>query len=236
MSSEAPRILVVDDHPDIREPLAAYLRRHGLDVRTAADGACLRAQLAQQAFSLIVLDVMLPDEDGLSLCTFATRTYGTPVILLTAKAATPDRIAGLQIGADDYVVKPFDPGELLARIQAVLRRAGSPSAAPGGRFQLAKWVLDAGRRELRDACGAQVALSDSEFQLLFVLAAHANQVLSRDRLLDLMQRNNQQVFDRAIDTQISRLRRKLEDDPRRPGLIKTAWGNGYTLVGDVRPL
>ena len=232
------RILVVDDHADIREPLAAYLQRQGWRVATAGSAAGMYAQLASQSFDLVVLDVMLPDADGLQLCTYVTETHGVPVILLTAKATLRDRVAGLQTGADDYVVKPFEPSELVARIHVVLRRQSRAAAPAARKLRLAfdGWVLDLARRELSNHAAQAVALSEAEFQLLAVLVAHANEVLSRERLLDLTQRNEQQVFDRSIDTQISRLRRKLETDPRRPALIKTAWGNGYIFVADVTPL
>lgn len=233
------RVLVVDDHADIREPLAAYLGRQGLAVSIAADAQQARHLLRHLPFDIVVLDIMLPDEDGLSLCRHVMRTLDTPVILLTAMAAPPDRVAGLETGADDYVVKPFDPAELVARIRTVLRRhrRGAPAArvAPV-RFSFDGWIFDAARRELVDPAGQPVLLSEAEHQLLAVLVARPNVVLSRDQLLDLTQRDGQQVFDRSIDTQISRLRRKLEADPRRPEMVKTAWGNGYLFVADVRPL
>jgi two-component system OmpR family response regulator len=238
-AARAPaRVLVVDDHADIREPLAQYLVRCGLQVAGAASAAGMHAQLAAQRFDLVVLDIMLPDADGLSLCRHVSGTLGLPVILLTARAALPDRVAGLQTGADDYVVKPFEPSELLARIQAVLRRQSRAAAAPARatRLRFDGWTFDLARRSLHDVADQPLPLSEAEFQLLAVLVAHANEVLSRDRLLDLTQRSAQSVFDRSIDTQISRLRRKLEADPRRPALIKTAWGNGYIFVADVRPL
>lgn len=230
------RVLVVDDHADIREPLAEYLRRNGLQVATAADGPEARAMLAGASFDLIVLDIMLPGEDGISLCRFVSLTLGVPVIFLTAMAAPHQRVAGLETGADDYVVKPFDPAELVARIRTVLRRQARTAQAARPRLGFLGWVLDMGRRELFDAAGRPVVLSEAEFQMLGVLAAHPNTVLSRERLLDLTQRSDLEVFDRSVDTQISRLRRKLEVDPRRPSLIKTAWGNGYLFVADVRAL
>ncbi len=235
----SPRVLVVDDHADIREPLADYLRRNGLHVTTAANAVEARAMLDAQAFDLIVLDIMLPGEDGLSLCRFVTPTLGIPVIFLSAMAESHQRVTGLETGADDYVVKPFDPPELVARIRTVLRRkvrASRPPAAQEPRFGFAGWVLDVARRELIDVAGRPVPLSEAEFQMLGVLVRHPNTVLTRERLLDLTQRGDLEVFDRSVDTQISRLRRKLEADPRRPALIKTAWGNGYLFVADVRML
>lgn len=237
-AAAAPRVLVVDDHESIRTPLAAYLHREGLQVATAASATAMQAQLAAASFDLVVLDRMLPDGDGLQLCEQLGETHGLPVILLTARAALADRVAGLRTGADDYVVKPFEPAELLARIHAVLRRQARAArpARTDARLCFDGWCFAPARRELRDPDGAQVPLGEAEFQLLKVLVHHANQVLSRDRLLDLTQRGEQTVFDRSIDTQISRLRRKLEADPRRPTLIKTAWGNGYIFVADVRAL
>jgi two-component system OmpR family response regulator len=232
----APRVLVVDDHAEIRDALSAYLRRQGMEVVTAANAAGMHLQLVQHSVDLIVLDIMLPDQDGLSLCQQLSGSLGTPVILLTARAGLQDRIAGLQHGADDYVVKPFEPSELVARIHAVLRRQArpAPAASSGALLGFDGWVFDAARRTLTDPHGQPVAMSEAEFQLLSVFMGHANEVLSRDRLLDLTQRRDQRVFDRSIDTQVSRLRRKLEADPRHPKMLKTAWGNGYIFVADVR--
>ena len=234
--SGSARVLVVDDHADIRDSLAAYLRRNGLDVATAADASEARTMLAERPFDLIVLDIMLPGEDGMSLCRFVSPKLGVPIIFLTAMAAPHQRVAGLEIGADDYVVKPFDPPELVARIRTVLRRQARTVRPVEPRLGFEGRVLDMGRRELLDATGLPVQLSETEFQMLSVLVAHPNTVLTRERLLDLTQRGDLEVFDRSVDTQISRLRRKLEVDPRRPSLIKTAWGNGYLFVADVRVL
>lgn len=235
-------ILVVDDHPDICEPLVAYLRRQGLQASMALNATQARALLDRQVFDLVVLDVMMPGEDGLSLCRHIGARLGTPVILLTAMSASQDRIRGLEIGADDYVVKPFDPHELLARIRSVLRRlTRQPGAAHGTpavprpvrRYVFDSWTLDVERRELLDQHGASVTLSSVEYRLLHALLAHPNTVLSRDRLLDLTAGSDAQSFDRSIDSQVSRLRKKLEPDPRRPSLLKTIWGNGYLLAAQV---
>ncbi|MFJ3058578.1 response regulator [Herbaspirillum sp. NPDC087042] len=239
-------ILVVDDHPDICEPLAAYLRRQGLQVSMAFSAAQARALLQAQAFDLVVLDVMMPGEDGLSLCRHIGEHLGTPVILLTAMAASSDRVRGLDTGADDYVVKPFDPPELLARIRSVLRRLArqltGPALAPAPvlslplpvrRYLFDTWTLDVERRELLDSAGASVTLSSVEYRLLRVLVEHPNTVLSRDRLLDLTAGTEALAFDRSIDSQVSRLRKKLESDPRKPSLLKTIWGNGYLLAAQV---
>ncbi|WP_312519098.1 response regulator [Massilia sp.] len=235
------RILVVDDHADIRDPLAAYLRRHDLDVLTAADAACARTLLRQHQVDLVVLDIMLPGEDGLSLCRHLASTTATPVILLTAMADQADRVAGLEMGADDYVVKPFDPRELVARIKGMLRRLGQLGRAAGNwraprSYSFAHWTLDMDRRELRDANGEPVALSGAEFRLLSVLVERAGTVLSRDELLDLTRDGDVQNFDRSIDSQVSRLRKKLESDPRKPRLLKTSWGDGYVFTADVKAL
>lgn len=229
-------LLVVDDHRSIRDPLAAYLRRQGFDVTTASDGVETRARLLEQRFDLVVLDRMLPGEDGLSLCRHIGQAFGTPVILLTAKAEHADRITGLDQGADDYVTKPFSVDELVARIRSVLRRtAGQVASTRGvesGRLRFAGWSLDLLHRQLHDPLGVEVVLSTMEFRLLSVFLERPNQVLSRDDLLDLSRRDNVS-FDRSIDSQISRLRRKLENDPRHPTLLKTIWGDGYLLATTV---
>ncbi|QBE64091.1 response regulator [Pseudoduganella lutea] len=235
----ADHILVVDDHPDIRSSLAAYLRRQGLAVSTAADAAQAGALLLKERFDLIVLDVMMPGEDGLSLCRRISGTLDTPVILLTAMHTSADKVAGLDSGADDYVVKPFDPPELVARIRTVLRRWRRPAApaafavttADGYAFN--GWFLDTGKHELFDPEGQPAALSSAEYRLLRVLVEHPGTVLSRDRLMDLTGSGDALAFDRSIDSQVSRLRKKLEPDPRRPGLLKTVWGNGYLFAATV---
>jgi two-component system, OmpR family, response regulator len=233
-----PHILVVDDHRDIREPLAAYLRKHGMRVSQAADAAAARHSLAKHAIDLIVLDIMMPGEDGLSLCRHVRETHDMPVILLTAMADETDRIVGLEVGADDYVVKPFNPRELLARVKNVLRRANTlpkqRDATAAKRFAFDRWTLDTGRRELVGHDGIAVVLSTGEFRLLHALVQRPRLVLSRDQLLDLTSGRGAQLFDRSIDNQISRLRRKVERDPADPQLIKTIWGDGYQLAADVR--
>ena len=235
----SPHILVVDDHRDIRDLVAKYLTRHGLRVSTAEGGLAMKRLLKASAVDLVVLDVMMPGEDGLSLCRHLRETTDLPVILLTAMAEETDRVIGLEIGADDYVTKPFNPRELLARIKAVLRRAQSlppqRGAAPSGRLRFGPWTFDPARRELLDVEGTAVPLSTAEFQLLGAFLAHPKRVLSRDQLLDLTQGRAAKVFDRSIDNQVSRLRRKIEADPKKPALIKTVWGGGYTLAAEVEP-
>lgn len=233
--SAADHILVVDDHPDIRSSLAAYLRRQGLAVSTAADAAEAGALLRKDRFDLIVLDVMMPGEDGLSLCRRVSGTLDTPVILLTAMHTSADKVAGLNSGADDYVVKPFDPPELVARIRTVLRRWRRAATPATGGYAFDGWFLDLGKHELFDPDGQPAALSSAEYRLLRVLVEHPGTTLSRDRLMDLTGGGDALAFDRSIDSQVSRLRKKLEPDPRRPSLLKTVWGNGYLFAATVTP-
>ncbi|SNS77692.1 MULTISPECIES: response regulator [unclassified Azospirillum] len=241
MSSEAPHILVVDDHRDIRETLGRFLEKHGMRITTAEDAAMARRRLRAAAVDLIVLDVMMPGEDGLSLFRHIRETMDTPVIFLTAIGEPMDRIVGLEMGADDYVTKPFEPRELLARIRAVLRRSHSLPVGGGRkrgeetRLAFDRWVLDLARRELTGEDGVVVSLSTAEFSLLEALVRHPNMVLSREQLLDLTKGREADVFDRSIDNQVSRLRRKIEPDSRNPSLIKTVWGGGYCLAAAVTP-
>ena len=240
MSEARPHILVVDDERSIREPLAAYLERNGFRVTQAANADEARARLAAYAIDLVVLDIMMPGEDGLSLCRHIRATGDTPVILLTAMVEETDRIVGLEMGADDYVLKPFNPRELLARMKAVLRRAGAGGARvrpdETSSYAFGEWVLKTGERVLVDREGLSVPLSTGEYNLLLALVTHPRQVLTRDQLLDLTQGREAAAFDRSIDNQVSRLRRKLEADPKEPALIKTVWGGGYTLASDVTRL
>jgi two-component system OmpR family response regulator len=233
----APHIAVVDDHRDIRDLVGKYLTRHGYRVSVAENAVALRRLLERSAFDLVVLDVMMPGEDGLSLCRHLRGTTDVPVILLTAMAEETDRIVGLEIGADDYVTKPFNPRELLARIKAVLRRVNSLPPQRGRQkvkaLRFDRWLLDVGRRELVGQDGVAVALSTAEFRLLHAFLDHAGLVLSRDQLLDLTVGRAADPFDRSIDNQVSRLRKKIEADPRTPALIKTHWGGGYSFVAEV---
>lgn len=235
-----PHILVVDDDHEIRELLARFLAKHGLHVSTARDGAEMIKLLDAHGIDLVVLDLMMPGEDGLSL-TRRLRTQGCtlPIIMLTAMAEDTDRIVGLEMGADDYLPKPFNPRELLARIKAVLRRAPAESEAPGPtsggghRLRFNGWVLDMATRDLTDPDGVVLTLSAGEFDLLRAFVEHPRRVLSRDQLLDLARGRQAIPFDRSIDIQVSRLRRKLNDDPKEPQLIKTVRGGGYLFTPDV---
>ena len=242
MNSAAPattttRVLVVDDEAALREPLSDYLVRQGFVAVQAASAAEARSRLAGESFDIVLLDIMMPGEDGLSLCRHLAETRKLPVIFITARGEATDRIVGLEIGADDYVVKPFDPRELVARIRSVLRRA---ARQPDDEAQAAEfcyafdgWKLDPLRRRLIDREGAVVPISTAEFRLLVAFLDHPRQVLDRDRLLDMVQGREAHLFDRAVDNQISRLRRKIERDSRNPALIQTVWGGGYMLAAEV---
>ncbi len=233
----APHIAIVDDHRDIRDLVGRYLQKHGYRTSLAESAAAFRRLQERNAFDLVVLDVMMPGEDGLSLCRYLREQTAIPVIMLTAMAEETDRIVGLELGADDYLSKPFNPRELLARIKAVLRRVHS---LPPQRGQISarevrfdRWSLNVGRRELTGEDGMAVPLSTAEFRLLSVFLDHAGLVLSRDQLLDLTVGRSAEPFDRAIDNQVSRLRKKIEQDPRSPALIKTHWGGGYSFSAEV---
>ena len=229
-------VLLVDDEAALREPLAEYLIRQGFAVTQAASAAQARSHLRGQTPDLVLLDIMMPGEDGLSLCRHLAESRSIPTILLTAKGEATDRIVGLEIGADDYVVKPFDPRELVARIRSVLRRAarGSAPLAENELFEFDGWQLDPLKRRLRNSEGAAVAISSAEFRLLMAFLENPRRVLDRDRLLDMVQGREAHLFDRAVDNQISRLRRKIEVDSRNPQLIQTVWGGGYMLAADVK--
>jgi two-component system, OmpR family, response regulator len=230
------RLLLVDDEAALREPLAEYLSRQGFAVRQAVSAAEARSRLREELPDLVLLDIMMPGEDGLSLCRHLAESHAVPTILLTARGEATDRIVGLEIGADDYVVKPFEPRELVARIRSVLRRASRGGTAPAEDelFEFDGWRLDPLKRRLSDPEGALVSISSAEFRLLLAFLEHPRQVLDRDRLLDMVQGREAHLFDRAVDNQISRLRRKVEADSRNPTLIQTVWGGGYMLAADVR--
>ena len=230
-------LLVVDDHPEIRQSLSRYLRQQGFRVSAAEGGSQMRQVMRDANVDLVILDVMMPGEDGLSLCRHLVAEGAAPVILLTALSDQTDQIIGLELGADDYVTKPFNPRELLARIRAVLRRVHSlpPQRQMPGKARLCfgGWVLDQAQRRLTDPVGTEVPLSNTEFLLLGALASRSGRVLSRDQLLDLTRGREAGVYDRAIDNQVLRLRRKIEQDPAHPEIIKTVWGGGYLFALDV---
>lgn len=231
-----PHVLVVEDARDIREPLARYLREHGYRTSTAPDALAARKIMRGSAIDLVVLDIMMPGEDGLSLCRSIRETSQLPVILLTARGEEVDRIIGLEMGADDYIPKPFSPRELVARIAAVLRRTQAlpPRQKPpeSERIQFGEWMLDTGQRELIGSDGIAQALSSGEFSLLRALIERPKIALTRNQLLDLTKGRDAELFDRSIDNHVSRLRRKIEPDPKNPRYIKTVWGGGYLFAVD----
>ncbi len=233
-----PHILIVDDHHEIRELVARVLGREGFRATAVADGKAMRKALLDGRYDLILLDLMLPGEDGLSLCRAVRAESDVPIIMLTAKGEEVDKVIGLEMGADDYLPKPFGSRELIARIRAVLRRgpsdpsrAGKPQAVR--RYQFDRWVLDTESRDLLRADGVTVPLSTGEYDLLLALVERPQRVLSREQLLDLARGRAAVAFDRSIDTQVSRLRRKLELDAADPKLIKTIWGGGYMFTPAV---
>ncbi|EKP0260976.1 response regulator [Aeromonas sobria] len=237
MNQGNTHILVVDDHSEIRDLLKRFLEQHGLRVSCARDGKEMKRLLEEREFDLLVLDLMMPGEDGLTLCRELRVKSSLPIIMLTAMGEETDRIIGLEMGADDYLAKPFNPRELLARIKAVMRRTQAetqPAAETLTRdLRFDRWLLDINRRELVDEDGVGLSLSTAEFDLLKVFLERPQRVLSRDQLLDLARGREAVAFDRAIDTLVSRLRRKLERDPKNPELIKTIWGGGYMFSTDV---
>jgi two-component system OmpR family response regulator len=233
-------LLVVDDDPEIRDLLSRFLKKHDFRVDTAADGRQMFERLADGRYDLVVLDLMLPGEDGLSLCRRLRAKSDLPVVMLTAMGEEIDRIVGLEVGADDYIGKPFNPRELLARIRAVLRRVGAaPTGVDAGDAEagvilaFAGWRLDLQRRELRAPGGVLVVLTAGEFDLLAVLADRPGRVLTRDQLLDMTRGREALPFDRSVDVQLSRLRRKIEVDPKNPAFIKTVRGGGYLFAAVV---
>jgi two-component system OmpR family response regulator len=237
MMTTADHILIVDDDAETRNLLQAYLQKQGYRATTAADGRGLRKALETGRPDLIVLDLMLPGEDGLELCRHLRAGSNLPVIMLTARGDDTDRIVGLEMGADDYLAKPANPRELLARIKSVLRRARTlpenlePEAVKAFRF--AGWALDVATRNLTAPDGVVVPLSGTEFKLLRIFLAHPDRVLTRDQLIDFMISRDAGPFDRAIDVQVSRLRQRLRDDAREPRIIKTVRGKGYVLAAKV---
>src|SRR5262245_26758479 len=241
MHAQAPymdlntRILVVDDDPDLRKLIGDFLAGHGYRVAVAENALAMRQAIEADRPDLVILDVMMPGEDGLSAARRLIHENGPPVIMLSALGSDTDRIIGLEVGADDYLPKPCNPRELLARVRAVLRRRSAQEPASevvSSRYEFAGWRLDLMRRELRDPSGTFINLSDGEFALLRTFVEHPQRVLSRDQLLDITRGNNAEVYDRAIDSQISRLRRKLNERADTE-LIRTIRNEGYMLLAKV---
>jgi len=234
----ADHILVVDDDAEIRTLLGTYLQKNGYRASVAADGQAMWAALAKSAVDLIVLDVMMPGDDGLTLCRKLRADSDTPVIMLTARGEETDRIVGLEIGADDYLAKPFSPRELLARIKSVLRRYRSLPrnlrADESREIEFAGWRLDPVKRHLVSPAGVLTSLSGAEYQLLKVFLSHPNHVLTRDQLMLLSKGHEADPLDRSIDINVSRLRHRLGDDPADPAIIKTVRGEGYVLTVPVK--
>ena len=237
MNSDTAHILVVDDQQEICDVVEEYLQSEGYRVSTAADGGGMRKVMGQGPVDLVILDLMLPGEDGLTLARSLRDESNVGIIILTGRGETVDRIIGLEMGADDYLPKPFHLRELLARVKSVLRRVQTRVAerpAPArSRVRFSGWLLDLASRELVSPGGEEVRLTTGEFDLLAAFVNNANQVLTRDRLLDLARNREAGPFDRTIDVQVGRLRRKLEDDPQRPSLIKTVRGSGYIFTPSV---
>jgi two-component system OmpR family response regulator len=238
--TDLPHILVVDDDREIRTLLSDYLQKNGYRATAVAEGKAMRRVLEQSHVDLIVLDLMLPGDDGLKLCRDLRATSQVPVIMLTALGEEIDRIIGLEVGSDDYLTKPFSPRELLGRIKAVLRRSvhtpRDPLESKVNGYAFAGWRLDTTARSLTHEDGRYVALSGAEFRLLAILLAHPKRVLSRTQLMELLRGRDADPFDRSIDVRISRLRQTLGDDARAPLIIKTVYGEGYVIGVPVVPV
>ncbi|OEC53251.1 response regulator [Pseudomonas sp. AP42] len=236
-SVNVSRLLIVDDDVEVLALLKKFFVQHAYEVDVAADGEAMWAAIAQQRPDTIILDLMLPGEGGLSLCQKVRAQFGIPIIMLTAMGELSDRIVGLELGADDYLTKPFAPRELLARLRAVQRRAGQAVSAADERSRpviaFAGWHLDITCRELRSPEGVMIPLSGGEFDLLVVFLEHPQRILTRDQLIDLTHGQGHDAFDRSIDVQVSRLRRKIEPDCKRPDLIRTVRNGGYLFTAPV---
>ena len=233
----APRVLVVDDDPMVREMVCDYLAKHDVRVTAASDGRAMQSALDGEVVDLIVLDLKLRTEDGMQIARRLRESSTIPIIMLTGRNDEADRVMGLELGADDYITKPFSPRELLARVRTVLRRRkaevrqGRPEGIRAYRFD--GWELNLNTRKLMAPDGKVLAMSKGEFNLLVVLLGAPNRILSRDQILDLSRLHNDEVYNRAVDLQIMRLRRKLEPDPANPRYIKTERGNGYIFSVNV---
>ncbi|MSO89247.1 MAG: response regulator [Rhodospirillaceae bacterium] len=232
-----PHILVVDDDGEIRDLLSRFLAKHGFKVTTTGDGRQMAAALDANPIDLVILDLMLPGEDGLSICRGIRQHSAIPIIMLTAMGDDADRIVGLEIGADDYVPKPFNPRELLARVKAVLRRSEGNDRTRGVRggnaYRFEGWILDSMRRELVAPDGRLVNLTGGEFDLLIAFVEHPKRILTRDQILDLTRGRNATPFDRSVDILVSRLRQKIEPDSKEPKFIKTVRAAGYVFAAAV---
>ena len=232
----AVTILLVDDERTLREPLVDYLVGQGFVVLEAESAAAARSLLREKKADLALVDIMMPGEDGLSLTRHLIETQNLPTILLTAMGEATDRIVGLEIGADDYVTKPFEPRELVARIRSVLRRAGRNHADQeddDAAYRFEGWQLDPLKQRLTDPEGSVIPISTAEFRMLRAFLDHPRAVLDRDRLLDMVQGREAHLFDRAVDNQVSRLRRKIEEDSKQPHFIQTVRGGGYRFAAEV---
>jgi two-component system OmpR family response regulator len=232
----AERVLIVEDDPEVREMMGEYLETHGYQVTLCGNGEAMRQAVAESVPQVVLLDLNLPGEDGLSLARWLRGNHDVAIIMVTASAEVVDRVVGLEVGADDYLSKPFDPRELRARIKSVLRRAGGaarPAKAAGGkRVRVGTCTLDLATHQLLDAKGGDLPLTSMEFDLLRVFAEHPNQVLSRDQLLTHTRNRAWEPFDRSIDIRIARLRKKIEADPEKPRSLKTIRGAGYIFIPD----
>ncbi len=232
--------LVVDDDQDIRQLLSNFLAQHNYQVSTACNGEEMLSSLQEQQFDLIILDIMMPGMDGFELCRQVRQHSHVPIIMLTASGEESDRIVGLELGADDYIAKPFSPRELLARAKAILRRVDQPTehkfASDHVIYEFSGWRLDMGRRRLLAPDDVEISLSAGEYELLVALIEHPGRVMTRDNLLDITRNREAGPFDRSIDVQISRIRQKIEENPKSPQLIKTVRGGGYIFSCTVKRL
>ena len=237
MKDTEPHILVVDDDRDIRDLVSRFLRKNGFRVTTASDGQAMHQALAKSRIDLVVLDRVLPNEDGIALCRTLRAETRIPIVMLTLLGSEPDRIAGLETGADDYVIKPFSPNELLARVRAVLRRANELPAHSGLQratiLRFAGWTLNRIRRQLTTPDGTAISLTDGEYDLLVAFVKHPQVVLSRNQLSDLARGRDAIPFDRGIDVQVGRLRKKIEANPEEPQFIKAVRARGYIFTPNV---
>ena len=230
-AEDRARLLVVDDDPELRELITAYLGKQGYDITAVGDGARWTGRFWREDVDLIILDLMLPGEDGLSIAKRLKQDGDTPIIIVSAQGEDVDRIVGLEVGADDYIAKPFNPRELLARVRAVMRRSHG-RASEGGSVSFGDYRLDVQAQRL-SRNGDVVALTSGELDLLTILVRYPNRVLDRDRILDLLTGAERSPFDRSIDVRVTRLRSKIEPDPGSPTYIRTVWGKGYMFCPDA---